>query len=102
MATSTEFPQWGQIDLWGCVDCLFAIANGDFPEDPERAEEVREGIRRNGGRVGIGHFHGVDYCGREHGEDYDEQTECETQDFSWTPCHLCGSTLGGSRHALHV
>lgn len=87
--------------LWACVDCLFAIANGDYPEDPERRAEVEAGLIQNPA-IGLGHLHGEEFCGTDHGDDYDSQTECETHDFSWTPCHVCGSHLGGSRHAVHV
>lgn len=31
---------------------------------------------------------------------YDE--ECETVTFSWSHCPGCGSTLGGTRHALTI
>ena len=58
-----------------CVDCLFFIANGDLPEDAERAAEVRS--------------IGLDWV----------ITEDDEGHFSWSPCDACGSRLGGQRFA---
>lgn len=36
-------------------------------------------------------------------DDSDDHYEnCERQDFSWSSCDGCGSTLGGTRHAYTV
>jgi hypothetical protein len=28
------------------------------------------------------------------------ECDCEENTFSWSPCDVCGSNLGGSRHAV--
>lgn len=71
-----------------CSDCLYAIVFDDlspllqfYSEDEasRREVEIRSGLQRAGGRVELG--------------DADRQ-----EDFSWSPCDCCGSTLGGARH----
>lgn len=67
-----------------CVDCLFVIANNDWPEDEARRAEVAEGIARwseEGWEL---------VCG-------DAEND---HDFLWARCECCGSTLGGSRHEI--
>lgn len=95
---------------WACVDCFVVIVNGDEPEDEDYAAAWRERFEA----------HAPDACdifpGLRFGEDGCEHTaeawredpdaaeahalECETRDFSWAPCDLCRSPLGGSRHAV--
>lgn len=73
------------IEIWLCVECMFADQNGELPEDEERAEEIEEGLERLADEGDIfPNFGGEDESG------YDE--------FSWTPCDCCGDTLGGSRY----
>ena len=31
-------------------------------------------------------------------DDWQPEEDVDTDEFSWSPCDLCGSTLGGSRH----
>jgi len=60
-----------------CVDCVMMIANGELPHDcdEERQKELEA--------IDIG------WCVSGGDEDHDE--------FSWSSCDVCGSTLGGSR-----
>lgn len=68
-----------------CVDCLTMIANGDDSGmTPERSAEVQKAIGECGG-------YPVASCG----------DDCEGG-FSWSPCDLCGSRLGGERHPFAV
>lgn len=67
-----------------CVDCIAYLANGGDELEPSRAAEIAAAIERQGGHV-------VAACG----------ADCEGG-FSWAPCELCGSTLGGERHAAAV
>ena len=68
------------IELEGCVDCVMYLANGDVPEEPNGWSA--EAIERNwkGYQVVV--------AGDETTEEY----------FSWQPCGVCGSRLGGNRY----
>lgn len=68
------------IELEVCVDCIMAIANGDYPENNGRAVAVVNGE----GRWADDGYHLVAGSG-----------ECG---FSRTPCDCCGSHLHGDRH----
>lgn len=85
------------VEIEICVDCLFAWANGDLPEDTDDAERVskQEGISE-GWIVAPGHLHTLELCGpdvMDGGADcpYDEGS------FSWSSCQACHSPLGGDR-----
>lgn len=93
---------------WACQDCLILLANGEAP--PEMTEtEVKawqaEIDRRNAGyNLTLGmvreeHSCTADFGGQTAGEAGSE-CDCETQSFSWSACDVCGSNLGGSRHAV--
>ena len=82
--------------LWVCVECLFA-REGDgaepcgceppcVPWSREPATDVTAGLD-----CGI-----PDHWSDEHDE---HSEQCETRDFSWSPCDGCGCPLGGTRHA---
>jgi hypothetical protein len=73
-----------EVELSICVDCLQYLANGGEELEPARAEEIAAAIAKQGGDV-------VPACGED----------CEGG-FSWSPCELCGSALGGERHAAAV
>lgn len=82
---------------WCCVDCLIYLANGEETDTFDRAgfermtkgtDDITLGLRRD-----------------EHQCDYDADWSaghcyCETREFSWSSCDVCGSTLGGERHAV--
>lgn len=87
--------------IWVCIDCLFTLAND---EDHPREADFDRGM--DGMDVTLG------LMAEEHNEDcpnvdhdtgkwlgVGDCTGCETQDFSWSPCKICNSSLGGSRHA---
>lgn len=60
-----------------CTDCLIVIANGDYSGmDDKREQEVKAGIARCDALSA-----GTDEYG-----------------FSWRPCEVCHSQLGGDRH----
>ena len=67
-----------------CDDCMFLAANGDMPNDstPERDAEITTGFDNIDGHVIVD-------CGSD--ADHDE--------FSATPCDVCGTTLAGSRNS---
>jgi hypothetical protein len=68
------------IKLEGCTDCIMYLANGELPEEdvngwsPEAVERKWKGYQ-------------VVVAGDENSE----------ENFSWQPCDVCGSTLGGNR-----
>lgn len=88
--------------LWVCVDCLMMAANDEAPTDPqegqpepwaiENATDVTMGL--------IGTEHECTEKGTEWAHGVADDCDCETREFSWSPCDACGSTLGGSRHAF--
>jgi hypothetical protein len=64
-----------------CVGCYYYAANGHADDTTsERVAEIEQAFSENGPNLCAG----------------DDLTE-----FSWSPCELCGSTLGGSRHEIH-
>jgi hypothetical protein len=69
------------IELEGCTDCIMYLANGELPEEntsgwtPEAVERKWKG------------YH-VCVAGDENSEEH----------FSWQPCDVCGSSLGGNRY----
>ena len=70
-------------ELKACTDCVAAIANDDYPDDDARAESIIAG-ERYWWQEGYVVVNGSD----------------ETDHFSWSPCDLCGSHLGGARETL--
>lgn len=99
------------VTLWACIDCYVLHVNGEMPTEDvwgddhaDRCREITDGFARYAdGTLTAGRFHGhgmIKVCGVDHGDDHDGQTECETETFSWTPCDVCQSPLGGSRHAI--
>lgn len=93
---------------WACVDCLILLANGENPTDKtqdEVAEWHAEIARRNDGyNITLGlaaseHACTADFGGRTAGE-VGADCDCETNTFSWSACDVCGSNLGGVRHAV--
>lgn len=89
---------------WACQDCLFLLANGETPEELDEAETAAYLARVTNAEVTLGRTFGEGSC--EHdwdawaAGDESHALECETRDFSWASCDVCGSTLGGSRHAV--
>jgi hypothetical protein len=94
--------------LWACVDCLQYAAG--IPEKdrgepyPPAVLEAVERMRRDNYPAcvelipGSGDHH--DGCAQ--GQDYDADCDCEYDNggFSWSPCEMCLSSLGGDRHAI--
>lgn len=93
---------------WACTDCFVLLVNGDIPADMEGLELAEyldryDAAMTSGAEITPGmlaEFH-AERCPRygEHGDDGSD-CDCETQDFSWSPCGICRSNLGGSRHAV--
>jgi hypothetical protein len=79
------------------VDCWYAHHGigdeGDVIPDREPLSLIGDDVEVTAGIV-----HGKDRPAHEDGEECD----CDYITFSWSPCGGCGSTLGGSRHALTV
>lgn len=102
--------------VWACIDCTMLDANGEFPPeaDEQRQQEILAGFESFGAdTLTMGLLHGPEHreCFLDDSTtvdnpdcyghtDYDEVTACETQEFSWRGCDICGSHLGGSRHAF--
>lgn len=91
---------------WACTDCIMLVANGETPpemNEEDTAEYLAEIDRRaDGFHVGYGGEHEEDCPNMEDGQ-WKGTTDCycETIEFSWSQCDVCGSNLGGARHAVH-
>jgi hypothetical protein len=88
------------IPAWCCVDCLMLFANGITPDEMDESETGAwlDAIERltEGMYVSLGCRHDDD-CTRNHGS---EDCDCDDIEFSWSSCDTCGTSLGGSRHAV--
>lgn len=82
-----------------CTDCIMLFANGENPQD--LSEDETSAWHAEIDRRIEGYYVA---CGGAHEEgctnDGSEDCGCETREFSWSQCGTCGSTLGGSRHAV--
>lgn len=83
--------------IWVCVDCMQHAANGECGGCDDEQHD----------RPPLGLLDGVEctlgLIADEHECDPDGPLcECEDVEFSWHQCEGCGSTLGGSRHAMTV
>jgi hypothetical protein len=92
---------------WACTDCLILLANGDAPAELDEAELaawLAEIDTRNAGyQITLGLLREDHACTDEAGQteaDRGGECECEVQSFSWSACDVCGSNLGGERHAV--
>lgn len=104
--------------IWVCVDCLMMAANGECGENPDRTPlGLLDGVEATLGLMADEHHEDCDYrnsmAAKEAAETYNVDVEenqeifdcnidCENDEFSWSQCEGCGSTLGGSRHAMTV
>ena|SRR5262247_1617336 len=89
-------------DMAICTDCLLDMANGECGNETEHGctDEVRTATWTGwrGGSATLGRF--TDECGHDWHTQAEEHTEqCEQLGFSWSSCDMCGSSLGGDRHA---
>jgi hypothetical protein len=89
---------------WACLDCTMLLANGETPPElgQDETAEYLERVDRHtvGTDVALGQLLGEDDCECETWDCDDHREGCERQDFSWSSCDVCGSTLGGSRDAV--
>ncbi len=90
---------------WCCSDCLFLFANGETPvnmnEDEIEAWMAEIDSRTAGSHVVLGGEHkDCVNIGADDGWLGVGDCDCETQEFSMSQCDVCGSRLGGSRHAV--
>jgi hypothetical protein len=63
---------------------------------PEMAHDIRQGFDRLGDVI-MGDTHGND-CDHN----WDWQCVCYETYFSWSPCGICDSPLGGDRHDVDI
>ena len=74
-----------------CTDCGMLVENGECSGDAETDARCRDALKAESAE---GHM----WC--VNGSD-DEGTS-NNLEFSWLPCELCGSHLGGYRYAATV
>lgn len=82
--------------IWVCDDCMIAH---HYPGENESTGEEWRNYSDGSITAGILCDKGEDHYWEDE-EDHSEN--CERQDFSWSRCDGCGSTLGGSRYAFTV
>lgn len=84
-----------------CVDCLFGIANGEWPtvgENWTQAQQDSSDSVLAAYDVTLGHLHSGEWSNCHHkDEPCEEDCECEQTTFSSARCDVCRSTLSGSR-----
>jgi hypothetical protein len=90
--------------IWVCVDCMFMHANGECSENPDRVPlNLLEGQDVSLGMAAEEHYEDCDFrVSRACGDVADCNLDCESQTFSFHRCEGCGSTLGGTRHAMTI
>lgn len=64
-----------------CADCIAYLANGPDDIEAERLPDILAGIAKQGGDCAPG---------------------SDDNGFSWSPCDLCESPLGGDRYGAAV
>jgi len=88
---------------WACTDCLILLANSDAPADLCEAETAdwlaQIAQRTDGYTLTIGMHADEHRCAGEDGLRRND-CGCDSDPFSWQPCEVCGSHLGGERHAV--
>jgi hypothetical protein len=94
---------------WACTDCMILLANGEDPaghmtEDEISAWHAEIDHRNAGYNLTLGMLAEDHDCLDDFGgmtaAEADQECDCETHSFSWSACDVCGSALGGERHAV--
>lgn len=94
-----------------CVDCLFILANGDWPTigenwTIEQQETAEKGLQQYDWSLGHSHTSDSDTRCWHHGTPCDETPECgdecEQTTFSSSRCDLCNTWLAGSRDDVTI
>jgi hypothetical protein len=70
---------------------------GEYRADSK--SDARDQFGSGHGFRGHGPYHAVPHD-LETEQDRGGECECETKTFSWSPCDVCDSNLGGARHAV--
>lgn len=81
-------------ELSVCVVCAHLLANGEYDDGTDAAEQAAKGMARIWGDDARHLIAGG------HVEDCDGSEPCGCLDgwFSWSDCDGCGSEMGGERH----
>jgi hypothetical protein len=94
---------------WCCTDCIMLLANGvdpaDWPAEELAGWHARIDANLAGGTevtIGMLASEHEDSCPVKIQNDSGavDECDCAVNSFSWSPCDLCGSNLGGERHAI--
>ena len=80
-----------------CEDCFQYLFNSTDSfyyyytdeEAEQRIQKIKDAIKEN-------------YADCELVYNTNEEGEIEYDEFSWRPCELCGSTLGGTRYSITI
>ena len=72
------------IALDACIDCVQAAVNSEFPEDDSERERIERALTE----------------WADEGYPIITTADDEEEFFSWSPCEVCGSHLGGARLAM--
>lgn len=85
--------------IWVCVDCLFAHCGWTEEELGYKPDTEPWALWADGSAQGVTMGGACDWETCEERNTRGE-CECDSMDFSWSPCDGCGSHLGGTRHAF--
>ena len=84
--------------IWVCVDCMFAEAYDESPENPDR--EPWALWENNPTEIAMGLLYEDHECDDPENCWEKNDAACERISFTWSACEGCGSSLGGERHAF--
>ncbi len=87
------------VKLWACVDC-YQFAAGVLETDATAQIEALQRMRRDNAPHTVALIAGGDHEDWCQLDDGSEECSCDDGGFSWSPCEVCLSTLGGDRYAV--
>ena len=88
-----------------CTDCyMYSHYKDESLGDhvtPEMESDIRQGFDKLGNVHIADHHHTLTSC-FDPFECTGEDCTCSETRFSWSPCEICGSNLGGDRHYVDI
>ena len=95
-----------------CTDCYMHSHFGNELSDHvtlEMENDIRQGFSKLGNVHIADHHHTLTCSWFPYCTFYSEENKCTGEDctcsetyFSWAPCEICGSNLGGNRHDVDI
>ena len=88
-----------------CTDCYFYSHYGADSLADYITSEMEQDIKQGFDKLGNVHMadHHGEHCTLCIGkQDIESWCTCSETHFSWSPCEICGSNLGGNRHDVDI